>query len=310
MAQDLYTSQGKPAMLGGELFDKFKSKRGASALEGFHGIQKEWLGQRMHSRKRGLALVADGTVRHNRKRRNQLASNPQQTPPVCAAGLLSKTDDRHRSFIEGGLHRLLSKCVTHAHSPVRDTDDARPYDLESLLGTNCPNDRRPAASKVEVELAPPAQKAGHEQSSGLTTELGVDEKQGDLQVPSAEANVTSNDMRTESGMLPAPAQGRLRQQKVAVDKAKKQRQDRQCGPSEHQPLPATSARSGCRTCRMTGTQCRLYKRIQWCASADPPFDDWITSTFPAKKAAAHERARRDSAGRGKPKGRPRKPKDV
>jgi hypothetical protein len=100
--------------VGGESFEKFKSKRGLSALEGFHGIQKDWLGQRVHSRKRGLALVADGTVRHNRKRRNQQASNLEQTPPVYAAGLLSKTDRRHRSFVEDGVRRLLSHCVVHA----------------------------------------------------------------------------------------------------------------------------------------------------------------------------------------------------
>ena len=292
-------------MVGGESFAKFKSKRGSFALEGFHGIQKEWLGQRVHSRKRGLALVADGAVRHNRKRRNHLASNLHQTPPVYAAGLLSKTDRRHRSFIEDGVRRLLSDAVTHAHSPVRDTDDEHLYDLQSFVPTDA--SRHDVQAENEEELA--AQKVGHEQPDGITAKLVGTENPPDFQVTSADANGAANETSIETEMPPAQVDRRLKQRKTTVASAEKQCENRARAPSAQQPLVA-SGRKGCRTCRMIGTACRLYKRIQWCESADLPFDDWIKSTFPARKAAALKRTQRDAAGRGKPTGRPRKPTDL
>ena len=306
MAQDLYTSQGKPAMLGGESVDKFKSKRGASALEGFHGIQKDWLGQRMHSRKRGLALVADGTVRHNRGRRNQQASNLQQTPPVYAAGLLLKTSRRHRGFIEDGVRRLLSHSVAHVRSPVRHTDDNKFYDLQSLVTTNaiC-NDVRMGN---EEEIA--AKEAGHEQPDGVTAKLRGPENPVDLPVLPVDENDAANKGNIETETTTAQVHKQLRQRKTTVDSSEKCSRDRSRAPSEQQLSVATSGRKGCRTCRMIGTACRLYKRIQWCESADLPFDDWIKSTFPTRKAAALKRTQRDATGRGKPKGRPRKPNNL
>ena len=292
--------------MAGESFEKFKSKRGSSALEGFHGIQKEWLGQRVHSRKRGLALVADGTVRHNRKRRNQQASNLEQTPPVYAAGLLSKTDRRHRSFIEDGVRRLLSHCVVHAQSPVRDTDGENLYDLQSLVPTNA--SCHDVQVENEEEIA--AQKVGHEQPDGVTAKLVGPDNPLDIQVPLADAKGAANETSIETETPPAEVDRRLRQRKTTVDSAEKQCQDRARASSEQQPLVVTPGRKGCRTCRMIGTACRLYKRIQWCESADLPFNDWIKSTFPTRKAAALKRTQREAAGRGKPKGRPRKPNDL
>ena len=292
--------------MGGESFEKFKSKRGLSALEGFHGIQKDWLGQRVHSRKRGLALVADGTVRHNRKRRNQQASNLEQTPPVYAAGLLSKTDRRHRSFVEDGVRRLLSHCVVHAQSPVRDTADGNLYDLQSLVPTNAFCHDVQMGNKEEIV----AQNVGHEQPDGVTAKLVGPEGPLDFNVPSADAKGVANERNIETETQPAHLDRRSRQRKTTVDSAEKQCQDRAPAPSEQQPLVVTSGRKGCRTCRMIGTTCRLYKRIQWCESTDLPFNDWIKSTFPTRKAAALKRSQRDAAGRGKPKGRPRKANDL
>ena len=308
---DLYAAQAKPIVVGGETFDKFKSMRGSSALEGFHGIQKSWLGQQVHSRKRGLALVADGTVRHNRKRRNEMASNRQQTPPVFAAGLLSATDRGHQSFIEDGIQRLLSESVVHAQSPVRDTDGGEFYDLQSLVHTNGFCQMSMAETQVENDKALAARKAGHQQSDGMTAELVGTGNPTELQLPQANANVAANGAIIDTTTAPTQTKKRLKQCKKITENTERQHREQQPrAPSEQQPLPATSPFSGCRICRMTSTPCRLYKRIQWCSDSDPPFDDWITTIFPAKKAAARERSQRDAAGRGKPKGRPRKSKDL
>lgn len=307
---DLYAIQGKPIVMGCETFDKFKSRRGSSALEGFHGIQKSWLGQHVHSRKRGLALVADGTIRHNRKRRNQLASNHQQTPPVYAAGLLSATDRGHHLFIEDGIRRLLSESVAHAQSPVRDTDGGELYDLQSLVHTNGLRHQQAAEAQGENERAPAAQEVRREQSNVMTTELASPGNAMDVQVLSADATVAVNNASAEIQVPSAPQKTRRRQHKMIVASAAKHSQGQPRGLNQHQPIPATSARSGCQTCRMTGSPCRLYKRVQWCSSNDPPFDAWVTNVFPAKEAAARERAQRKTAGRGKPKGRPRRPKDL
>lgn len=307
---ELYATQGKPVVVGGETFNKFKSRRGSSALEGFHSIQKSWLGQQVHSRKRGLALVADGTIRHNRKRRNQLASNLQQTPPVYTAGLLSATDRGHQLFIEDGIRRLLSKSVAHAQSPIRDTDGGKFYDLQSLVHANGGCHQPTTAAQVENGNAPRAQETRPEFSGGTKTELASPGNAIYGPLPSTQTSIAVNTASDETQFPPAPKKMQARQQKMNVEGAAKQRENQPHASKKDQPLPTTSTRSGCRTCRMTGSQCRLYQRIQWCSSNDPPFDAWVANVFPAKKAAARERVQREAAGRGKPKGRPRKPKDL
>lgn len=60
---------GKPVVIGGERFHIIKTRRGSSALEGFHTHQKHWLGHlARHAADAGGALLADGAVRWNRKR--------------------------------------------------------------------------------------------------------------------------------------------------------------------------------------------------------------------------------------------------
>ena len=55
--------------IGGERFKPVRTLRGASALEGFHTHQKQWLGcLARHAADAGAALLADGAVRWNRKR--------------------------------------------------------------------------------------------------------------------------------------------------------------------------------------------------------------------------------------------------
>jgi hypothetical protein len=60
---------GERLSIGGEEFREIASKRGTSALEGFHLHQKQWLGPlATHSVVAGTALLRDGALRWNRKR--------------------------------------------------------------------------------------------------------------------------------------------------------------------------------------------------------------------------------------------------
>ena len=63
---------GEPVVISNEQFRPIlRTKRGASALEGFHSHQKQWLGLRaQHSAEAGDALLADGALRRNWKRHN------------------------------------------------------------------------------------------------------------------------------------------------------------------------------------------------------------------------------------------------
>ena len=297
---DLYSAQAEAITIGGEYFDKFKSKRGASALEGFHGIQKGWLGQQMHSRRRGLALVADGSVRHNRKRRNCIASKLQQTPLVYAPSLLTKIDRHHRSSIDKGLRRLPSNPAAQTQSPVRDLDGGTSYYLRSLLQANTPEHLTLEASPDRSKEERVSPNMRHEQAIDVTAELATAGSANDLHTaPSNEEHA----LQTQAAMC-------SRQVEAWADKSPQQYNKEEEALSEAPPISTTSRRSHCRSCGKTGMQCRLHKRIQWCASADPPFDEWITNTFPAKKAVAMERTQQKAAARGKPKGRPRKHKAL
>ena len=63
---------GESVVFGGKRFKSIRTIRGASALEGFHTHQKQWLGcLARHAADAGVALLADGAVRWNRKRRRQ-----------------------------------------------------------------------------------------------------------------------------------------------------------------------------------------------------------------------------------------------
>ena len=77
-------------------------------------------------------------------------------------------------------------------------------------------------------------------------------------------------------------------------------------PTISTPKPATSPQSGCRICRMVGTQCRKYRDIQWCETRDVPFDDWVAGPFKLKKAESLAKAKRSAARIGGLRGRPTK----
>ena len=65
---------GRSDKLGGQDFYEIRSRRGSSALEGFHVHQKQWLGTfASHALEAGTFLLADGAVRWNRKRKKDSA---------------------------------------------------------------------------------------------------------------------------------------------------------------------------------------------------------------------------------------------
>jgi len=67
---------GAGVTIGGECFKQIRTLRGASALEGFHNHQKQWLGcLARHAADAGAALLADGALRWNRKRRRESSSD-------------------------------------------------------------------------------------------------------------------------------------------------------------------------------------------------------------------------------------------
>ena len=94
--------------IGGEQFHTVQTLRGASALEGFHTHQKQWLGPlARHATDAGSALLADGTLRWNRKRRRD-TSTSGSTPPVFAHGALRAADDLHRRLTGHRLYPALA----------------------------------------------------------------------------------------------------------------------------------------------------------------------------------------------------------
>ena len=67
---------GAPVIIGGEQFETVRTLRGSSALEGFHTHQKQWLGSlARHAADAGTALLADGAVRWNRKRKREMRAS-------------------------------------------------------------------------------------------------------------------------------------------------------------------------------------------------------------------------------------------
>ena len=111
---ELNVLQEQPSVLiGGERFRSVRSMRGASALEGFHTHQKQWLGHLAHhSRDAGRALLADGGLRWNRKQHNKATPETTRMPLVFAGGLLQSADDLHQHLVGERLYPALIKLAS------------------------------------------------------------------------------------------------------------------------------------------------------------------------------------------------------
>ena len=113
-------SFGKSAVIGGEEFRTIQTLRGASALEGFHAQQKQWLGPfAHHGTDAGTALLTDGVLRWNRKRNNEGSGRSAALPLVFANGLLNRVDDLQRRLTGERLYPGLAlRCASTTPGPA------------------------------------------------------------------------------------------------------------------------------------------------------------------------------------------------
>ena len=298
--------------IGDEVFQAIRTLRGSSALEGFHTHQKQWLGMfGHHAMDAGLALVTEGTLRWNRKRSVELSSGPAATPLVFAGGILQEINELHAHLngnklypdynLAGGDVVPPITCLSKAAAGVcGGTRVGRDQATAFALPHTAPNQllasqRQHTSNSLAVaettrskeqthcaERLPTATPCMSTLGPGTpTTEMRAAEGQHDVQEGSAAA----------LGPLPACSHPSTSSLRLASRDAA--------------PMPATSRRAGCRTCRMVGSTCRLHDHIQWCASNDLPFDVWLVQVYPARKqatrAAADKKAARATGQRGRPK---------
>ena len=97
-------------IIGGEEFQTVRSRRGTSALEGYHSHQKQWFGLRAHhAADAGQALLTEGVLRWNRNKRNALAVETDAVPPVFTRGLLRTVDELHQNLTRSRFYQELCK---------------------------------------------------------------------------------------------------------------------------------------------------------------------------------------------------------
>ena len=127
---------GESVMIGGEEFRTIRTKRGASVLEGFHTHQKQWLGLfAQHNAEAGRALLADGAVRWNRRRRNKASHETTTIPLVFAGGLLQAADRLHKRLSGEGLYPGLAYATG---GEAANVDTAGRFTASSSSGTAAP----------------------------------------------------------------------------------------------------------------------------------------------------------------------------
>jgi hypothetical protein len=93
----------EPLQIGDEIFYPVRKLRGTSSLEGYHGHQKRWLGPLgTHSQEAGMALVADGNVRWNRRRGSSQHFEKERAPTIYAHGLNQESRALCKRLSQGG----------------------------------------------------------------------------------------------------------------------------------------------------------------------------------------------------------------
>ena len=97
--------------VGTEVFTGARPGRGSSCLEGFHAHQKQWLGicGHHHAVAAGEALLEEGAVRWNRKRRNEATTEQTRVPNVFAGGVLQIADTLHAELTGEKLYPSLPR---------------------------------------------------------------------------------------------------------------------------------------------------------------------------------------------------------
>ena len=96
--------------IGGKEFQSVRSRRGTSALEGYHSHQKQWFGVRAHhAEDAGQALLAEGVLRWNRNKQNATCTKTNEVPPMFTHSLLRTIDELHQSLTGTKLYHELRK---------------------------------------------------------------------------------------------------------------------------------------------------------------------------------------------------------
>ena len=268
------------ATIGGETFRAIRTRRGASALGGFHSHQKQLLGTfGRHAVDAGLAILSDGTARWNRKRQNEATPRTTAIPLVFAGGLLQDVNTLHQRLTGDKLYPELVRFeeTTTINAPI----------CCCAVQNACKQPRRKDIVLDAARLRDQLRASQQRRSSGNTPfqleAIGAATSKGATKVEPPAAQTPEADRATVPRMA----------EKLHAEAL------------DTMPHIAKSAWAGCRHCRMVGTTCRLYKRIQWCAQKDIAFDAWVTDVFPGRKAAAlaaaTRRAVRATGRRGRPK---------
>ena len=111
---------GDSVTIGGRVFRSVVTKRGASALEGFHAHQKRWFGPFAHfAAEAANALLSDGALRWNRKRHNEATDSANSIPCVFEKELLHSIDELHQRLLGERLYPTLIRREAARAAPLQ-----------------------------------------------------------------------------------------------------------------------------------------------------------------------------------------------
>jgi hypothetical protein len=266
--------------ISGEVFHAIRTLRGASALEGLHSHQKQWLGTLgRHALDAGFALVSEGTLRWNRRRNNEAAASAALVPMVFAGGLLQEVNT---------LSNRLSGNQIYPGYILNGV--AAPPPITSLSNSEVPDksERRQSSNGMSRDMTTLAEQTREAQRVRAMLHAGP--------------NAVPREIRGSPSQLTSPGL-----QSIAAASSTVVNVATLPGTIIHPAVPqlAAKALAGCRQCHMVGTACRRYNRIQWCQSNDVSFNTWVKDIYPAKKVAAKEEANKKAARVGGQRGRPK-----
>jgi hypothetical protein len=250
-------------VIGDEVFNRCHSRRGTSALESFHNQQKMWLGPNRYSLECGLALLADGTQRYNRKRRGIAYCNSNVAQSVFAAGLLSSVDEGHEAYMA----RDRATC----ESPVRS--------LLRTAGTNTGL----AAPGVSREAQEAASQISNEPSTYHEAQQ-VDGQAGDLLVQAGN-QISQSRLRSQDAVEATATPGPRGVPSRCARSLAKRRVCRQCNRSDVQ----CRRYDGIYWCEAEGLSFEDWKQSIFLAKKK------------AAQQSKVQRAARASGARGRPK---------
>ena len=277
--------------IGGEVFQSVRTVRGTSALEGFHAHQQSWLGAAQHAMDAGLALLAEGVTRWNRKRHNEAGHRDDAIPMVFGSSLLQEANE---------LNKELSGAPAYQNYKVANSAQRSPIDYSADVGRVCSTAQKLATDleRLPQNIAMPADMVTDIEQWQLHQNSTVP---AGIEVACSHEGKSNIDIESSSqNKLGAKDTGKMEKNAGGLATAVAKR------PSESECKVVSGSRSGCRKCHATASPCRLYKHIQWCEQDGVSFDEWIATVFPTKKTQALETAAKRMARATGKRGRPKK----